>query len=322
MNRTRLLQILSLAVLALSSTVSAYGEDAQNERQREPQRLSVATPPSVPTAEGPRVSASPEPSTADYKRAGLKQGDYRLGPGDAIRIVVFQNPDLTLDTRVAEGGTITYPLIGSVDVGGFTIAQAERNIAAALKKGGFVQQPQVNIILSQVRGNQVSVLGQVNHPGRFPLETFHTRISDLLAMAGGISAGGGLTGGPGGADKVVVIGLREGQPFRKEIDLSDLFAGSKPEDDFEVASGDVIYVPSAPVFYIYGEAQRAGSYRVKRGMSVQQAMAEAGGPTVRGTERGIRLDRRDASGKIQSIQPSLDEPIQANDVIYVRESLF
>lgn len=317
MNRNRLLQIIPLAVFALSSTVCAYAE----EQKDEPQKLSAAAPPSMPATDA-RVAPSSEPTTSDYNRAGMKKGDYRLGPGDSIRIVVFQNPDLTLDTRVAEGGTITYPLVGSVEVGGHTIAQAERNIAAALKKGGFVQQPQVNIILTQVRGNQVSVLGQVNHPGRFPLETFHTRISDLLAMAGGISAGGGLTGGPGGADKVVVIGLREGQPFRKEIDLSDLFAGNKPEDDFEVANGDVIYVPSAPVFYIYGEAQRAGSYRIKRGMTIQQAMAEAGGPTVRGTERGIRLDRRDASGKIQSIQPTMDEQIQPNDVIYVRESLF
>lgn len=316
MNPYRLLHVLPLAVLALSSSVRAYGEE-----RGQAQQLSAAAPETMPAPDA-RLTSSPDPTTADFKRAGMKQGDYRLGSGDAIRILVFQNPDLTLDTRVAEGGTITYPLIGSVEVGGRTIAEAEKNIAAALKKGGFVQQPQVNIILTQVRGNQVSVLGQVNHPGRFPLETFHTRISDLLAMAGGISAGGGLTGGPGGADKVVVIGLREGQPFRKEIDLSDLFAGSKPEDDFEVASGDVIYVPPAPVFYIYGEAQRAGSYRVKRGMSVQQAMAEAGGPTVRGTERGIRLDRRDANGKIQSIQPTLDELVQPNDVIYVRESLF
>ncbi|HZV97904.1 MAG TPA: polysaccharide biosynthesis/export family protein, partial [Methylophilaceae bacterium] len=77
------------------------------------------------------------------------QLDYTLGSGDAIRILVFQNPDLTLDTRVSEGGTITYPLVGTVKVGGMPIAQAERTIAAALKSGGFVQQPQVNIVLMQ-----------------------------------------------------------------------------------------------------------------------------------------------------------------------------
>lgn len=321
MYRTRFLKSVSLMLLVLSSaaTVNAYGQDGGEKKQVTALNPKVGEDPGDAAATVPPKAQ--EPTTADYKRAGLRQGDYRLGAGDSIRIVVFQNPDLTLDTRVAEGGTITYPLIGSVEVGGLTIAQAERTIAQALKRGGFVQQPQVNIVLSQVRGNQVSVLGQVSHPGRFPLESFRTRISDLLAMAGGVSTGG-LGAGLGGADKVIVIGLREGQPFRKEIDLSELFSGAHPEDDFEVSSGDVLYVPPAPVFYIYGEAQRAGSYRVKPGMSVQQAMAEAGGPTVRGTERNLRLDRRDASGKIRSIQPSLDEPIQANDVIYVRESLF
>lgn len=260
------------------------------------------------------------PAKAANPPAEFKIGDYRLGAGDGIRILVFQNPDLTLETRVAEGGAITYPLVGKVDVGGTTIAEAERKIAAALKAGGFVQKPQVNIVLLQVRGNQVSVLGMVNRPGRYPLETFNTRISEVLATAGG--AIGSVGPAPGGADKAIVVGLREGKTFRKEVDIADLFLSTKPENDFLVASGDVIYVPPAPVFYIYGEAQRSGSYRIKRGMSVQQAMAEAGGPTYRGTERGLRVDRRGADGKIASIRPEPHEPVQPDDVLYVSESLF
>jgi polysaccharide export outer membrane protein len=97
--------------------------------------------------------------------------EYPLGPGDVLRIQVFQNPDLTTETRVSENGSITYPLIGAVEVGGLSIAEAERKIADALKKGGFIKQAQVNILLLQMRGSQVSVLGQVNRPGRFPLET-------------------------------------------------------------------------------------------------------------------------------------------------------
>ena len=261
-----------------------------------------------------------EKAPADYNPADYKIGDYRLGPGDAIRILVFQNPDLTLDTRVNEGGTITYPLVGKVGVGGITIAQAELNIASALKRGGFVQKPQVNIVLLQVRGNQVSVLGQVNRPGRYPLETFNVRVSDLLAVAGGIV--GSIGGATGGADKVIVSGLREGKPFRKEVDIAELFMTNRIDDDFIVASGDVIYVPPAPVFYIYGEAQRSGSYRIKRGMSVQQAMAEAGGPTYRGTERGLRIDRRGPDGTVASIRPKPNEPVLPDDVLYVSESLF
>lgn len=249
-----------------------------------------------------------------------QQGDYTLGAGDNIRILVFQNPDLTLDTRVSEGGTITYPLVGSVKIGGMPIPQAEQVIAGALKSGGFVQQPQVNIVLLQVRGNQVAVLGEVNRPGRYPLEIFNTRLSEMLANAGGITSGVGSIGG--GADRVIVTGWRGGQRFRKEVDVPNLFLNNKPEDDIEVAGGDVIYVPAAPVYYIYGEAQRPGTFRIQRGMSVQQALAGAGGPTVRGTERGMKLYRKNADGKVELIKTSPNDPVQPNDVIFVTESLF
>ena len=240
--------------------------------------------------------------------------DYKLGQGDAIRILVFQNPDLTLDSRVSESGTITYPLIGTVNIGGLSIEAAEKRIAAGLKDGGFVQKPQVNIILIQVRGNQVSVLGQVNRPGRFPLETANNRVSDVLAMAGGII--------PSGADSVIVTGIREGKPFRREIDFPGIFIDDKSENDIPVSGGDVIYVHRAPVFYIYGEAQRSGSYRIERGMTIQQALAQAGGTTMRGTESRIRVHRRMPDGKVSQLSLDPQEPVQADDVIYVRESLF
>jgi polysaccharide export outer membrane protein len=247
-------------------------------------------------------------------QAQIKQGDYQLGAGDAIRILVFQNPDLTLDSRVSEGGTITYPLIGTVQIGGLTISDAEKKIAAGLKDGGFVQQPQVNIVLIQVRGNQVSVLGQVNRPGRFPLETFNTRVSDMLAAAGGAT--------PGGDDVVIVTGLREGKPFRKQIDIPALFLGDKPEADIVLSGGDAIYVHRAPVFYIYGEAQRPGAYRIERNMTVMQALSVGGGPTARGSEMRLRLHRRNASGAIEQLSPEMNERVQPDDVLYVRESIF
>src|SRR5664279_77711 len=69
--------------------------------------------------------------------------DYSLGAGDTIRVLVFQNPDLTVEARVSENGSITYPLIGAVALGGLSIGAAESKIASALKSGGFVQKPQV-----------------------------------------------------------------------------------------------------------------------------------------------------------------------------------
>lgn len=240
--------------------------------------------------------------------------DYKLGQGDAIRIVVFQNPDLTLDTRVSESGSITYPLIGAVDIGGLSLEAAEKRIAAGLKDGGFVQKPQVNIALMQVRGNQVSVLGQVNRPGRFPLETANNRVSDVLAMAGGIAAQG--------ADTIVMTGIRDGKPFRREIDFPAIFIDNRSSEDVPVMAGDVLYIHRAPVFYIYGEAQRSGSYRIERGMTIQQALAQAGGPTLRGTEDRIRIHRRMPNGETKRLALDAHEPVLSDDVIYVRESLF
>lgn len=243
-----------------------------------------------------------------------RQPEYQLGNGDNIRILVFQNPDLTVETRVTENGTISYPLVGTVKIGGMTIPAAEQTIAKALSDGGFIQKPQVNIILLQNRGNQVSVLGSVNRAGRFPLETFNTRVSEMIAIAGGIA--------PTGADVAILTGLREGKPFRREIDIPGLFLDNKLENDLVVAGGDVIYIHRQPIYYVYGEVQRAGSFRVERGMTFRQALAQGGGPTVRGTERRVRLHRRAADGKVEILAPDLDSPVQPDDVLYVRESLF
>ena len=243
-----------------------------------------------------------------------KQPEYQLGPGDMIRVFVFQNPELTVETRVTENGTITYPLVGTLTVGGLTIPAAQQVIAKALSQGNFINEPQVNIVLLANRGNQVSVLGAVQRPGRFPLETFNTRVSEMLAIAGGIS--------PGGADVAILTGMREGKALRKEIDIPGMFLGQKFDDDIYVAGGDVIYVHRQPMFYIYGLVQRPGSYRVERGMTVRQALAQAGGPTERGTERGLRVHRRGVSGKLDSLTPDLNDMVHPDDVLYVKETIF
>lgn len=246
--------------------------------------------------------------------------DYALAAGDNIRIQVFQNPDLTIEARVSESGVISYPLVGTVKLGGLSVGDAEKTIADALVQGGFVRKPQVNITLLVLRGNQITVLGQVSHPGRFPVETVNTRVSDMLAAAGGPLVGGGNVAG--GSDVVIVTGNREGRSFRKEIDIAALYLSDRPETDMSVMGGDSIYVPRAPVFYIYGEAQRAGVYRIERGMTVMQALATGGGPTNRGTEKRVRLHRSNAAGIVEQIAPQMSDPVFPNDVLYVRESLF
>ncbi len=242
-----------------------------------------------------------------------RQFEDKLSAGDTVRVQVFQNPDLTLETRIQESGNITYPLIGAAKLAGLTIPQAEKVIAAALKAGGFMQQPQVSISQTQARRKQLSVLGAVGRPGQVPLEYTNTRLSDVLAVAGGI--------GGGGSDTVIITGQREGQPFRQEINVAAIYLDGKTANDILMAPGDVVYVHRAPVFYVYGEAQRPGSFRLERNMTFMQALVSAGGPSARGTEKRLRLHRQ-VGGVVKEMTPELNDLVQPDDVVYVRESLF
>ena len=249
------------------------------------------------------LSLSLPVTPAHAQAASTVQLEYHIGPGDILKISVFKNPDLTLQARVSEVGAISFPLIGSVQVSDLTLPAAEKKIGELLKEGGFVVNPQVNILLETAFGNQVSVLGEVNKPGRYPLD-----------------AAGGLL--------IEMEGLREmveeqvEKPFRRDIDVVKAAMEGNTADDVLLAGGDTIFVNHQPMFYIYGQVQKAGQYRLERGMTVMQALAVGGGITTKGTRRGIVLHRRDAHGKVNEIEVSLDDDVKDADVIYVKESLF
>ncbi len=246
---------------------------------------------------------------------GAAAADYVIGPGDVVRVTVFQNPDLTLETRVSETGMISYPLLGQVKVGGMATRKAEAAIAEGLQKGNFVRSPQVSMLITQVRGNQASVLGQVNRPGRYPIEVSGMRLSQLLASAGGAAVGG--------SDIATLTGLRNGRPTRTQVDIGELFAGrSTTTEDPVVQDGDTLYVDRMPMVYIHGDVQRPGSFRLERDMTVTQALATGGGLNAKGTLKGLRVHRRDASGKVTVVEPKMTDSLQPGDVIFVQESLF
>ncbi len=240
--------------------------------------------------------------------------EYLLNPGDIIKITVFKNPDLSVDARVSESGSIGFPLIGTVPVSGLTLTGVEHKIAQMLKDGGYVLNPQVNVLLTLSVGNQVAVLGEVNKPGRYPIEGAGGHVSGMLATAGGISATG--------ADTVVLTGTRGGKPFRREIDVAKMSQSGNAEDDPELSGGDTLFVNRAPQFYIYGQVQKPGGYRLEKGMTVMQALATGGGITGKGTTRGIVLHRRSPDGKVKDSKVNLDTELQDQDVLDVKESLF
>ena len=236
-----------------------------------------------------------------------------LGPGDMVRITVFRNPDLTTEARVSENGTIAFPLIGEVHVTGLTPAQLGSRISAKLRDGRFVVNPEVTVALAQVNSRQVAVLGAVNKPGRYPIDSLNSKLTDFLAAAGGIAAPG--------SDHVTLVSTQDGRTLKRDIDLNVIFRDGDLSQNVELKPGDTIYVEKAPMVYIYGEVQKAGAYRLEPHMTVMQALALGGGLSPRGTQRGIKIARRTDQG-VRQIDARLSDVVQNDDVIYVAESLF
>lgn len=261
------------------------------------------------------TTAFAQTSPGSSARPEIPKPEAVLGVGDIIRITVYQNPDLTVESaRISEVGQINFPLIGNVKLGGETINTSEQKIAKMLRDGGFVLRPQVTIQLGQIRSAVISILGQVSKPGRYPIETVGSKASEMIAAAGGVL--------PGGADIVTLVGARNGRSIKLDIDLPAILQSGKAELDIPVDNGDILYVDRAPIAYIYGEVQRPGVLRLERGMSLMQVLAQSGGLTQRGTARGIKVHRRDANGALAILDLQMNDPVVRDDVIYVKESLF
>jgi polysaccharide biosynthesis/export protein len=290
---------LALATLVIATPLASHARDTVQARN-------------IPAA----ASASPAagaPAVANMA-ANAAQAREILGSGDSIRITVFQNPDLTTETRLAPSGLVVFPLIGEVGLGGLTTTEAGNRIADLLKRGNFIVNPQVAVAIVQVRSRQVYVLGQVSRPGNYVLEDTGSRLTDILTLAGGISSTG--------SDMVTVLTNRTGKIEKREIDVPAIFHGGDASKNIQIENGDTIFVERAPVFYIYGEVQRAGAYRLEPNMIVMQALSLGSGLTPRASERGIGIHRRMPNGKFTKLEAKLTDPIQADDIVFVRESLF
>jgi len=262
-------------------------------------RPSIAAAPSS----APPVAASPADTALEA-----------VGPGDMVKVTVFRNPDLTTDARVTDQGTIFFPLIGEVQVAGLTPQQASKRIADQLSRGKFVVNPEVQVSIAAVHSRQVSVLGNVAKPGRYPIDSVNRRVSDFVAAAGGMAAAG--------ADAVTVVQVRDGRETKTDVDLAQMFRSGNLAANLELAPGDTIYVHRAPMVYVYGEVNKAGAYRLEPNMTVMQAIALGGGINTRGTERGVQIHRKDRNGGTSKLAAKLTDEVRVDDVVYVKESLF
>jgi polysaccharide biosynthesis/export protein len=244
-------------------------------------------------------------------QAGAKPEDYRLGAGDLLRIAVFDHDELGVEARISQSGNITFPLVGQVQVAGLSTRDAELLVARRLIEGGFVKQPQVSILVSEYQSQKVSVMGQVAKPGQYPLDA-SKKVLDALALAGGVL-------NDTAADDVTLVRGADGS--RIVIDLQKLFDGD-PAVNLVVQDGDTVFVAHAPQFYIYGQVQRPGQYRLARNTSISQAISIGGGLTPRGTQRGAIVKRVDAKGKEHKISVKDEDVLQPNDVLMIKASLF
>jgi polysaccharide export outer membrane protein len=241
---------------------------------------------------------------------GEVPSDYKLGPGDLIRIAVFGAPEMSSELRVSESGAITAPLLGSVPVTGLSTAQVEQLLARKYADGGFLKQPQLAVLVMEYQSQKISVLGHVTKPGQYSLRA-SGHVLDVLAEAGGVNAASA-------ADHAV---LTRADGNKVEIDLSKLFDGD-PTQNVQVAGGDRLYVPRADQFYVYGQVQKPGMYKLERNMSVSRAISASGGLTARGTERRAIVKRRGPDGKEKEYSARGTDILQPDDILVIKESLF
>lgn len=241
------------------------------------------------------------------------QAEYAIGTDDVLQIKIYGYDDLETSARVSENGRIIFPLIGEVEVAGQSEFDVARKIAQRLSQGGYIQNASVSVTIFEYKNQQISVLGQVKAPGIYVLKSKSTLV-DMIAMAGGLTE---LSD-----DRIVITHSVDGKSVKREVNLRAFLESPEHSQTIFIERGDIIYVPKAPMFYIYGEVQRSGNFRLEPNMTVAQAVSVGGGLTPRGTLRGIVINRRDANGVITEIEVELTDKVLKDDVIVVDERLF
>jgi polysaccharide biosynthesis/export protein len=243
-------------------------------------------------------------------QADAKPEDYRVGPGDLLKILVFDHDELSVDVRVSQTGNITFPLVGQVPVSGLSARDTELLLGRRLIEGGFVKQPQISVLVSEYQSQKVSVMGQVTKPGQYPLDA-SKKVMDVLALAGGIL-------NDTAADDATLVRV---DGSRTVIDLEKLFDGD-PALNLPVQDGDTVFVAHAPQFYVYGQVQHPGQYKLPRHTTISQAISIGGGLMPRGTQRGAVVKRIDAKGKEHKVSVKDEDVLLPNDVLLIKASLF
>jgi polysaccharide export outer membrane protein len=221
----------------------------------------------------------------------LSSHDYRLGPGDVIKIEAPQAPEINgLSVRITGPGTVTIPLLGDLQLGGLSTAEAEDLMAQRL--GKYVHTPQVSLFIQDYASQEITVTGAVAKPGVYPIQRPRTLV-EVLSMVGG------LTGDAGSNISVNTTApdpsTGQPAPHRLLIDLDELVKNQNAQA-LVLGGGDSVYVPEAGVFFVEGAIAKPGSYPLRPGTTVLKAVTVAGGPKWEAVEANVRIIRHDDGG--------------------------
>ncbi len=311
--RPQLIAILGWGIAPLSFGIMTIACAAQSLTTLQPVQATGLNDVRRPQTQSPeeKMSAGTEAGPEDIARIPMVAGDL-------LAIQVFDAPDLSGPYTVDSGGDLTLPLIGEVHVQGLTLGQCETKIASALKSGGYILKPSVSITIQQFVPTYVTVLGEVQSPGRYLLLASHS-LQQVLAMAGGPTL---LASG-----NVEIRRKEQGNEQKFEVKLK-VGAPEGAAGDTQVLPGDAITLQRAGVVYVLGGVFRPGGYVMQEDghLNLVQAIALASGTTLQASIHSMRVLRRNEDGSLEEIDvdykrmmagdiPPLN--LRPQDVVYV-----
>lgn len=260
-----------------------------------------------------------------FARPNPSEGkEYSISVNDLLEINVYQEPDLTKTVRVAVDGNISYPLLGSIQVKGLTAKELETKITNLLKED-FLVNPQVSVFVKEHA--KISVLGQVRKPGTYELMAGLT-VMDAISLAGGFTEKANST-------DIKLVRQRDNEKETISLNAEEIVEQGHKEQDVEVEAGDLIIVgglsEASTFIVVLGQVKAPGKYPYKKGMTLVQAIALAGGLMDAAAPNGTRVIRME-DGKKKVIQVPLgsilrgernrDVSLKEDDTIVVPESFF
>jgi polysaccharide export outer membrane protein len=252
-------------------------------------------------------------------------GDYRVGPRDLLEIKVIEIPELNVERRVSDGGTISLPMIGDFPVSGLT-ADEVRGKLESLLTSKYVNRADVSVVIKDFGSKPISILGAVQRPGSL-------NISGRWFLLQAISAAGGLTESAG--RKIYILRRGEkGLADTLQVSTEDLFRKATQVWNIPIYPGDIVNIPPRTTVRIYciGEVKTPGAIEFFSDdrISLLSVLAKAGGLTDRASTT-IRVKRRDASGKdVETVYEynrilagkDPDPELKADDIVIVKKSFF